>query len=439
MLSVEQLKSTANAKKLTDFWQGQLRLNLDQILLNRNATLSSGDYEFVKKAPLRTNPLMVEIVLRGSKCDALLEIWSFQIISRTYGDNDLFKNQTNTGRYQTNKSALSWISKLLPCWSENISQIKKHEPQKLFEAKLRVYNRNETERPKLGIYECNIENCAACVAKGRKCTLSSKGLHPPMINTSDVDYSEYFSNYAKNSSGEIKHFRVGEIKGETGHYRVEVVYLSDKLHSEMISAATTKVTFANSQKTKNIIINDYSPDRTRPRATITHSPSPSTSPLKIGEHVKNAGIRTSPLPLNNNNTLKPNIYSDHGKSAPVNINGEQGYSNGFSLPKEVNSPKYSFSFDKEVTELLATSPQSSISQQFDAPLWRRQEAKSTDDDPPSSPRKFEKRKSGRRKSSSGKSSVLSSGDENQFVFDSETPKKNIERASLLCDPDFENI
>jgi hypothetical protein len=363
---------------------------------------------------------MVEIFQKGNKCDVLLEIWCIQVINKNYvNETELLKNQNNTGRFRLNKHAFSWIGRLLPCWSENLSNIKKGENQKIFEAKLRICDRKCRDMPKLGIYECSIEKCADCEGRGRKCTPSSKGLNPS-ISTHNADLSEYFRTYSSNSNGEVEYMRVGELKAEAGHYRVEVVSLNDKVHNEMIAAASTKVSFMTSPKSNNIgIINDYSPTEVnRPRATITHSPP---------------SIRTSPFPVSN--TLKPIHYSDHGRSAPVNIN-EQGSQN--SLSKEANSQqKYSFSFDKDINELLATSPQSSISQQDNnTPLWKKLER--NDDEAPVSPRKFEKRRSGRRKSSSGKSSVMSSGDESQFAFDSETPKKSEERPILFDnDPDFD--
>jgi hypothetical protein len=424
MLSTDQLKSTSNLQKLTHFWQEQADGNLKQIFSMRNCSLSTGDIELVRqtKTSLRTHPIMVEIIQKGNKCDVVLEIWCIQVIHKNYGENELMKYQNNTGRFRLNKNAFWWIGRILPCWSENISNLKKGDNQKIFDAKVRICDRNGREMPKLGIYECSVDQCPDCKDRGRKCTPSSKGLHPS--TSTNTDLSDYFRSYSNNSNGEINYMRVGELKGETGHYRVEVVYFNDKVHNEMIAAANTKVSFMNSPRSNNIgIINDYSPDMiNRPRATITHSP-PST--------------RTSPLPVSNNN-LKPMIYSDHGKSAPVNIN-EQGSSQN-SLSKEANSQqKYSFSFDKDIIELLATSPQSSLSQQDNTtPLWKKLER--NDDEAPVSPRKFEKRRSGRRKSSSGKSSVMSSGDESQFAFDSETPKKSEERPILFeHDPDFYNF
>jgi hypothetical protein len=439
MLPVPQLKKTEHVIGLTKKIQSQGEANLKQILACRNTTLCAGDTELVQlKTPLCTHYWVLEIVQKGPKCDVVLEMWAFQLILKNYtNDTDLVKNQSNPGRSDILRNALTWTGRILPCYSENISLTK--NDQKLFEAKFRAYNRKEqTERPKLGLYECERENCPDCVAKGRKCTLSTKGLQPSS-KTEDSEFPDYFLAYSQNSNNQVSHMRVGELRGETGHYRVEVVYFNDKIHNEMIGYVTSKVTFAINNKSESIIINDYSPGK-RARATITHSPnSPSISPLRSADHIRNAPVnRTTSLPLGTNNSLKPSPNSDHGKSAPVNINGEQGSSNSFT--KEVNSSanKYSFSFDKEVNELLATSPQSSISQQIDAPLWKKSEKNFDEDPQPGSPRKFEKRRSGRRKSS-GKSSVMSSGDENQFAFDSETLKPKGERASFLCDPEFEDI
>lgn len=442
-VEIDSLYSNTSITKLGEYCLVQANLNINQILEIRNTALSpSKSNELRKKEQVfnsLNSPWIIEIVHKGAMCDALVEIWCIEMISQNYTSEEAIKNQVNYKRFDLLGRTIPWVGITFPCWTEHK---KGGDKKQLFEAKLRLPNHDgKIEKPLLGIYECPSKDqpCEKCKSLGRKCTYTSPGISP-LVN----DDPNFYIDYAKDPNNQALCTLIGEIKTQLGDYRLQTIYFNDRIHNNMINkSVVTKSPAINLPKTTEnpeivskspMIIMDYNP-------ATQKLPPPSTPP----SHTKPISPSTSPIPVHH--IPKP-VQSDHGKSAPMNIHTSNADAHSF----HIGTSKSSYSFDKELGEIFATSP-NSLALQTNSPLWKSKRANNstTPHDEKEkdecfqlgSPRsKIERRRSHRKSISLGSSVNQSGAEEIQFLIEtgdqvSLKPTTEIERAKEYSDITFE--